>query len=101
MFVEGWIQLLYEISQQNHPRVRCKEVLKLKTFASAFLASLFVCGFILFMFAHLIFSNIFVMAIFISLLLAGLITAIMEQESRITVLEKTVEQSLKKETNIN
>lgn len=72
------------------------EVLKLKTFASAFLACFFIFSMVLFMFGQLIFSNIFLMAIFVALILAGLITAIMEQESRIKVLEEKLEVSLNK-----
>ncbi|KUO53561.1 MAG: hypothetical protein APF76_12190 [Desulfitibacter sp. BRH_c19] len=68
----------------------------MKNFISTFFACLVVCGVAAFFFAGLIFTNIWAMIIFVAFLLAVLITAFVNQESRIEELEKKMEQLLNK-----
>ncbi len=66
----------------------------MKEFISTFFICLVICGVATFFFAGLILNNIWAIVIIVAFLLAVLITAFMNQESRIEELEKKMENSL-------
>lgn len=72
---------------------RGDEGFKLKEFISTFFICLVVCGIATF-FAGLILNNIWAIIVIVAFLLAVLITAFMNQESRIEDLEKKMEKTL-------
>ncbi len=71
-----------------------KEVLELKEFISTFILCLIVCWVATFFFVGLIINNIWAIVIIVAFLLAVLITAFMNQQSRIEELERKMEKSL-------
>ncbi|WP_031513095.1 hypothetical protein [Desulfofalx alkaliphila] len=66
----------------------------MKNFISTFFLCLIVCGVATFFLAHLIFSNILAIIVFIAFLLAVLITAFINLETKIEELEKKIEELL-------
>lgn len=83
-----------EVNKQQGREFLLEEMLKLKAFVGTFIKTLIVSVILLFLFGGLIFENLWGFIIFFALFVSILITAFMEQDSRIGKLENQLEQML-------